>query len=176
MNALKESEQKRKLNKNAIMQFVQKFNLNKKEIQALEKDIEKKEKLAFEITNYEDPMITEMEQHQDFIKQQNREQITKNKAANYQRLKEEAVQRELERQAEIAENQKLLKEDCVQRFLAKNQQDYSQLILQRRNVMEKKSRQAQLIGGKQVVQNLPFDYFGEIDQAKASEIQAERHK
>lgn len=63
MNALKESEQKRKLNKNAIMQFVQKFNLNKKEIQALEKDIEKKEKLAFEITNYEDPMITEMEQH-----------------------------------------------------------------------------------------------------------------
>jgi hypothetical protein len=104
MKAFKESEQRRKLNKNAIMQFVQKFNQNKTEIQALEKDIAKKEKLAFEITNYEAPMITEMEQHQDLIKQQKKDVISQSKAANYQRLKEEVVQRELERQAELAEN------------------------------------------------------------------------
>lgn len=104
MKAFKESEQRRKLNKNAIMQFVQKFNQKKTEIQALEKDIAKKEKLAFEITNYEAPMITEMEQHQDLIKQQKKDVISQSKAANYQRLKEEVVQRELERQAELAEN------------------------------------------------------------------------
>lgn len=104
MKAFKESEQRRKLNKNAIMQFVQKFNQNKTQIQALEKDIAKKEKLEFEITNYEAPMITEMEQHQDLIKQQKKDVINQSKAANYQRLKEEIVQRELDRQAELAEN------------------------------------------------------------------------
>jgi hypothetical protein len=83
MKAFKESEQRRKLNKNAIMQFVQKFNQNKTEIQALEKDIAKKEKLAFEINNYEAPMITEMEQHQDLIKQQKKNVISQSKAANY---------------------------------------------------------------------------------------------
>ena len=36
--------------------------------------------------------------------------------------------------------------------------------------MEKKSRQASLIGGKQVVVNLPFDHFAKIDQTKASEV------
>ena len=49
-------------------------------------------------------MITEMEQHQDLIKQQKKDVINQSKAANYQRLKEEIVQRELDRQAELAEN------------------------------------------------------------------------
>lgn len=40
--------------------------------------------------------------------------------------------------------------------------------------MEKKSRQASLIGGKQVVLNLPFDHFAKIDQVKASQVQAKR--
>lgn len=108
MKAFRENEQRRKLNKNAIMQFVSKFNQNKTHIQALEKDIAKKERLAFEQSNIEAPMITEMEEKQEQIRQQKRNVVIESKAANYQRLNEELARREPDRQAELAENQRLM--------------------------------------------------------------------
>ena len=108
MKAFRENEQRRKLNKNAIMQFVSKFNQNKAHIQALEKDIAKRERLAFEQSNIEAPMITEMEEKQEQIRQQKRNVVIESKAANYQRLNEELARREPDRQAELAENQRLM--------------------------------------------------------------------